>query len=57
MLPSALMGVAFFVIAKWIPDQQATGKVSRADFSALARLSERLTIFTCDACSSVFMFL
>ena len=36
-LPGALMGVAFFVIAKWIPDQQATGKVSRADFSALAR--------------------
>jgi predicted MFS family arabinose efflux permease len=36
-LPGALMGVAFFVIAKWIPVQQTTGKVSRADFSALAQ--------------------
>lgn len=36
-LPGVLMGVAFFVIAKWIPDQPTTRRVSRADFSALAQ--------------------
>jgi len=36
-LPGAVMGLAFFWIARWIPAQATTGKVSRADFSALAR--------------------